>query len=168
MTRDEYRLHPITAFEVVKNEIIATTGQMTNQRRKKFPISSDQARHAWVNIMDTASIRTFLQKTPRTTIPYDNPTLQSKCSESQISLRQRRRVGRVDNTRAFRFTSRSPAPRVRANTRQKWSDLCVKRGWQKRPNGIRRRARLASREWRARRGGCDARHSQVIASRLHR
>ncbi|CAG4960998.1 unnamed protein product [Colias eurytheme] len=56
--------------------------------------------------MDTVSVRVSYKKiTPQRTISSKDPTLQSK--SPQISLR--RRLGRVDNMRAFRVASRSPA-----------------------------------------------------------
>lgn len=107
----------------------------------KIPSSSDQARHAWVNIMDTASIRICLQKNFRAlfhvTIQHCNPSVPSHrfhCDGGTHALTTRAH----SDSRHVRSRPCEYPPKVMIS-QYDGPRRC------KRPSGVRRSARLSAR-----------------------
>lgn len=76
MTQVEYILHPIRAIEVVKNEIIATS-QVTNQRRKKFPVPAiKRVTHESTSWTPRPSARSYKNATEHYSIQQSNTAIQ--------------------------------------------------------------------------------------------
>lgn len=158
MTQVEYILHPIRAIEVVKNEIIATS-QVTNQRRKKFPVPAiKRVTHESTSWTPRPSARSYKKRHGalfHTTIQHCNPSVPSHrfhCDGESGALTTRAH----SDSRHVRQRPASVRIPAKSEVISAWAEAR-----QRRPNGIRRRARLASGE----RGGAGATHATRRLSR---